>query len=203
MGGNGAREEAGAQHPHDHTTYLSLAASTSMLFMLVAVVERAGRCCGVWAGKGAEGESLLRMMMMRTTDGQPWFAGQSKANKSKQLRGKAAQWGRHKSRVHTRLAGHTKEGGREFKNQAFHRHGARPRDFKEATPRGVLEWGSSMRPSTEKAIRMNARNRRILRLQFVRSSGKFGPRSGEQWSSLVDDSARGDSGHGDPCGDPR
>jgi hypothetical protein len=46
------------------------------------------------------------MMRRRTTDGKAWLASQSKANHSKQHRGKAAQWDRHKSRVHTRLAGH-------------------------------------------------------------------------------------------------
>ena len=41
----------------------------------------------MWAGKAGEGESVLRMMMRRTTDGKAWLAGQSKANKSKQYRG--------------------------------------------------------------------------------------------------------------------
>ena len=49
-------------------------------------------------------------------DEKAWLAGQSKGNQSKQHRGKTAQWGRHNSRVHARLAGH-KEGGREFKKQ--------------------------------------------------------------------------------------
>ena len=59
---------------------------------------------------------MLLMMRRRTTDGKAWLASQSKANHSKQHRGKAAQWDRHKSRVHTRLAGH-RGAGREFKNK--------------------------------------------------------------------------------------
>lgn len=92
------------------TTYLALAAVTSMPSMLAVVVERAGRCCGV-GGKGRRRrERVLRMMMMRTTDGKAWLAGQSKASQSKQSRGKTAQWGRHNSRVHTPCRA---QGGRE------------------------------------------------------------------------------------------
>ena len=81
------------------------------------------------------------MMMMRTTDGQPWLAGHSKANQSKQHRGKAAQWGRHKDRVHTRLAGH-REGGREFKNKRFTVVALAQEDFKEATSKTLLSRGA-------------------------------------------------------------
>jgi len=42
-----------------HTTYLALAAATSMLAVVVARAGRVG--CGVCAGKGAEGESVLMM----------------------------------------------------------------------------------------------------------------------------------------------
>jgi hypothetical protein len=43
------------------TTYLALAASTSMPSMLAGlVVERADRCCGIcMGGKGAEGGSVF------------------------------------------------------------------------------------------------------------------------------------------------
>ena len=59
---------------------------------------------------------MRRMMMMRTTDGKAWLAGPSKANQSKQHRGKAPQWDRCNSGVHTRLGGH--RGGKgEFKNR--------------------------------------------------------------------------------------
>ena len=108
---------------------------------------------------------MLRMMMMRTTDGQPWLAGQSKANQSKQHRGKAAQWGRHKDRVHTRLAGH-REGGREFKNKRFTVVALAQETSRRQRQDAVLEGGTSMRRRTEKAISMNTRNRRISRLTF-------------------------------------
>jgi hypothetical protein len=42
------------------TTYLALAAVTSMPSMLAVVVERAGRCCGVWAVCGREREEKER-----------------------------------------------------------------------------------------------------------------------------------------------
>jgi hypothetical protein len=89
------------------TTYLALAAVTSMPSMLAGlVVERAGRVgCVVCAGRERK-EGACLMMMRRTTDGKASLAGQSKANQSTQHRSKAAQWDRHNSRVHTRLAGH-------------------------------------------------------------------------------------------------
>jgi hypothetical protein len=103
------------------------------------------------------------------------------------------------------LQGTGREGGREgIQKPSVSPSSRSPKRLQGGNAkRRVLEGGSSMRPSTEKAIRMNARNRRISRLKFSGSCGKFGPRSGEQWSSLVDDSARGDGGHGDPRGDPR
>jgi hypothetical protein len=50
-GGNRTRKEAGAWSPHDHTTYLALAATTSMV-----LVGRAARGCVLWAGKEGKGE---------------------------------------------------------------------------------------------------------------------------------------------------
>jgi hypothetical protein len=86
---------------------------------------------------------VRRRMMRRTTDEKAWLAGQSKANQSKQHRGKAAQWGRHKERVDTRLAGH-REGGREFKNKRTSfllLAGDRCCCFKEATSRACSQGG--------------------------------------------------------------
>jgi hypothetical protein len=94
------------------TTYLALAAVTSMQSMLAGlVVERAGRVgCVVCAGRERK-EGACLMIMRRTTDGKAALDGQSKANQSKQHRNKAAQWGRHNSRVHIRLG--QAQGGRE------------------------------------------------------------------------------------------
>jgi hypothetical protein len=167
MRGNRTRKGAGAGPPHEHH-HVPCACCNHVHAVHAGCCRREGRGgvgCGVWAGKGAEGESVLRMMMMRTTDGQPWLAGQSKANQSKQHRGKAAQWGRHKDRVHTRLAGH-REGGREFKNKRFTVVALAQETSRRQRQDAVLEGGTSMRRRTEKAISMNTRNRRISRLTF-------------------------------------
>lgn len=98
--------------------------------------------------------SSLAEGLMRTTDEKAWLAGQSKANQSKQHRGKTVQWGRHKDRVHTRLAGH-REGGREFKNKrtsflllAISAGAASRRRRQNA----VLEEGTSMRMRMNQTI---------------------------------------------------
>ena len=152
--GNRTRKGAGARPPHDH--YHVPCASCSHVDALHAGCyrrERAGRCCVVWVGNGGEGESVLRMMMMmRTTDEKAWLAGQSKANQSKQHRGKAAQWGRHKERVHTRLAGH-KEGGREFKNRRSKSVSSRTCLIaKIHRQKTLLSRGTSMRMRTNQTI---------------------------------------------------
>lgn len=95
MGGNATSEEAGARPPHDHTTYLSLAASTFMLAASMLVVGRADRVGCVLCGReGGEGESMLMMRRRTSDDEKAWLAGRSKASQSNQHRGKVAQWGR-------------------------------------------------------------------------------------------------------------
>ena len=78
-------------------------------------------------------------------------------------------WGRHKDRVHTRLAGH-REGGREFKNKRFTVVALAQETSRRQRQDAVLEGGTSMRRRTEKAISMNTRNRRISRLTFAGGS---------------------------------
>jgi hypothetical protein len=68
----------------------------------------------VWAGKAGEGESVLRMMMRRTT-GRPGLLAKARPTKASSI--EARQYSGADTRVgYTRLAEH-KEGGREFKNR--------------------------------------------------------------------------------------
>jgi hypothetical protein len=120
--GNRTRKGGGAWPPHEHH-HVPCACCNHVHAVHAGCCRREGRGgvgCVVWAGRRRR-ERVLRVMMMR----RPGLAGQSKANQSKQHRGKTAQWGRHNSRVHTRLAGH-KEGGREFKKTREHRFFSSP-----------------------------------------------------------------------------
>jgi hypothetical protein len=130
--GNRTRKGAGVRPPHHHYhVHCACCSHVDALHAGCCRLERAGRCCVVWAGKGGEGDRMM-MRRRRTTDGKAWLTGQSKANKSKHHQGMTVQWDRHKDRVHTRLAGHREAGrqGREFKNRrrAFHReHASSPK----------------------------------------------------------------------------
>ena len=100
--GNRTRKGGGAWPPHEHH-HVPCACCNHVHAVHAGCCRREGRGgvgCVVWAGRRRR-ERVLRVMMMR----RPGLAGQSKANQSKQHRGKTAQWGRHNSRVHTRLAG--------------------------------------------------------------------------------------------------
>ena len=87
--GNHTRK-GGGQPPHEH--HHVPCACSHVDAVHAGCRRQEGRemllCCV--GGKGRR--SVLRMMMMRrTTDEKAWLAGQSKANQSKQHRGKAAQ----------------------------------------------------------------------------------------------------------------
>ena len=75
-------------------------------------------------------------------DEKAWLGGQSNANQSKQHRGKAAQWGRHKERVHTRLV--RAQGGRENSKTGEHRLFSSPssRQRQDATSEDAVLEGA-------------------------------------------------------------
>ena len=93
------------------TTYLSLAAVTPMASMLAVVVERAGRCCGVWAEKEGEGESVLRMMTRRRTDGKAGLLAKARPTKASSIEARQHSGAGTKTEYTHALQGTGREGG--------------------------------------------------------------------------------------------
>ena len=93
------------------TTYLALAAVTPMASMLAVVVERAGRCCGVWAEKEGEGESVLRMMTRRTTDGKAGLLAKARPTKASSIEARQHSGAGTKTEYTHALQGTGREGG--------------------------------------------------------------------------------------------
>jgi hypothetical protein len=120
------------------TTYLALAAVTPMASMLAVVVERAGRCCGVWAEKEGEGESVLRMMTRRTTDGKAGLLAKARPTKASSIEARQHSGAGTKTEYTHALQGTGREGGNSKTSVS---PSSRPRDFKEATSRRCSRGG--------------------------------------------------------------